>query len=273
MRLRRARRAFVRRSLRAQPIRLRPLPLPTVSPVRRRHVSVAVRRVLVLACAVLALSSCRGDGTVTVHARNNGSGSVRVDVNLDSDASQAIGDPAAALLTADLEAQGWAVEALRRAADGTATFAVERSFRSASEANAVLDSLTGPAGPFHGVRLRRDRTLLSTKVAIGGAVDLRSGADLFGDAALARLTGSTSALGFDPVTVEAAEGRSLTELVQLRLRIELGDRSQTWPLAIGQATPVGLASTTWHGEAAVGIGAVLAGAAGLMLARRRTKNV
>ncbi len=262
--------AFDGSRLRAQPVRLRPLPLPTVSPALRRHVSVSARRAVVLVFAVLVLSSCRGDGTITVHARDNGSGFVRIDVKLDADAAQAIGDSATALSTADLEAQGWAVEGLRRATDGTATFAVERSFRSASEANAILDSLTGPAGPFHGVRLRRDRTLLSTKVAVGGEVDLRGGVESFGDAGLAGLTGSTSALGFDPATVEAAEGRPLTELLKLRLRIELGDASQTWPLAIGGATPMALSSTTWHGEATVGIGAVLTGIAGLVLARRRS---
>ena len=226
-------------------------------------------RVFAMVVALVALAGCRGDATVLVRARASGSGTVRVDVALDAEAAQALGKPASALATADLEKRGWAVEALKVATNGTGTFALERSFRNTAEANLILDELTGPTGPIHGIRLRRERSLLSTSLVLDGAVDMTKGAEPFGDAALAKLTGSQSVLGFDGSSVEKSQGKRVDQLVFLRLRGELPSGSGEWMLTSGKVTPVRLTSKTWAWGLAAGLGAILVGAVGLIVLRRR----
>ncbi len=157
---------------------------------------------------VVAAAGCRTDVTTRVALRADGSGSIETWVVLDAEAVAKAGDLKQVLHLDDLRKVGWQVEgpapiaevvaraksweggaAPVQAKPGAVAVVAHRAFRNVNEANAILASLSGPNGPYRGVRLTRTTSFASTTLGARGRVDFSGGLDALGDAALVKALG------------------------------------------------------------------------------------
>jgi hypothetical protein len=145
-----------------------------------------------LVALLLVGSACQAVARVTVKVGPAGDGSVTVALMLDGEAAARVGELSHQLRIADLRRAGWNVTAPTPAADGAQTVTLSKRFRDPAGAVTLFTQLTGPAGPLHGIRLERHRTLSATRTRLAGTIDLRAGVDAFADPALAAQLGLTS---------------------------------------------------------------------------------
>ncbi len=158
----------------------------------------------------------------------------------------------------DLRRAGWEGPGIVRNADGSARFALSHRFTGVAQANELLDQLSGPSGPFAGLRLTRDRLPWSTTVSLAGPGDFRSGLASFGDEQLAAVTGN-GAFGLrDAEVLRQAGGGSLDEVFSLRIDARLLDTERSWKLPAGTASPVRLSASTTSWATIAGTAAALA---------------
>ncbi|MDQ2726218.1 MAG: hypothetical protein M3Y36_12100, partial [Actinomycetota bacterium] len=223
---------------------------------------------LVLAVTVLAAGCGAGTG-VDVTVRSNGSGTVAVTVTLDRAALTQVGDLAAQLQTSDLTQAGWTVARPRPGPDGSEVVSATRPFATPSEAGPDLASLagSGPAStrPFR-IALSRRRTFWHTSVTVSGTVDLTCGVGCFGDAGLAKQTGSV--VGVDPGSLSAQSGQTAAQALTFSVVVELPGQVRaatpgvvnghvvTWKPVLGQTLAVAASSQS------VNRGSVTAGIVG-----------
>ncbi len=135
------------------------------------------RRLLPLLVALVAstATACPVSVTTGIDVARDGSGRVTAGVGLDADALREVGDPATAFRVDDLRGAGWQVEGPRKEDDGLTWVRASKRFADPREAERVMAQLSGPAGPFRDFRLTRSGSLLRTRTAFTGTVDLTAG--------------------------------------------------------------------------------------------------
>ena len=160
------------------------------------------------AVLMLAGTGCQFTLVAGIDARPDGSGRVRASLGLDAEALREIGDLAGLLRVDDLRQAGWQVEGPKAEDDGLTWVRASKPFDGPGEAERAMAQLSGPGGPFRDFRLTRSGSLLRTRTAFTGTVDLSTGlAGLTDPELLERLGGDPGldALA-DSVRVEVAAG-------------------------------------------------------------------
>lgn len=211
---------------------------------------------------------------IRVESDEFGAGRIAVTADLDRNAAAAVfpptstAEPNSASTTEgstsrvrvdDFRKAGWEGPGIVRKADGSARFALVHRFTSVTEANALLEQLSGPNGPLADLHITRNRSPWATTISLSGPGDFRSGLSSFGDEQLASVTGSGAFGVSEAEVVRQAGGKSLDSLLSLRVDARLLAAERTWSLPSGVATPVSFSAsrTSW---------ATIAGAAAAALA-------
>ena len=244
---------------------------------RRPVASGPVRRVLLLFLvpALGVVAGCQARATVAVDVQTGGAGTVTVTVRLDKEATTRLGDPKAALSTADLAGAGWKVLA-PVTKSGAATFTVVRPYRSPAELATVLDEVGGKGGVFRGTKLAVGNSFASTTYDFRTTVHLTGSLDQLSDPEVA------AALGNLPLgrTAEelVAEGATAKGAATLTLDVELpGAEPVTWTRSAtgGKPSTVVAATSsrvwTWWPLALAGLGLVLV-VAGIVVGVRSRRS-
>ncbi len=196
----------------------------------------AVAVVAAIAATIL-LGACRVDVDVAVALDTAGAGRVSVTVAVDAAAAAQVADLASLLDLKGLQENGWWVDGPAPTAGGGLRIEAAKQVRSLAEARVALAELSGPAGPFGGLRLNQDRTAFGTRTQLTGQVDLAAGLAGFGDAALREQLGSLP-LGLDPSALERELGQPLAEVLDFSLRADLPGRSAAVQGTLGGSVPV-----------------------------------
>jgi hypothetical protein len=206
--------------------------------------------------ALLVAAGCNVHTTVTVEVAEDGSGAVTVTValdaaalgevpDLDADGVSDVADLAALVRTDDLVAAGWTVDEPVESVDGGATLRARRAFGTPTEAEQILDELTGPDGALRNLVVARSTSFGSTDVQVTGTVDLSGGLEAFGDEGLAAaLEGEP--LGEDEAAIEAGLDQPLAEAVTFEVVTDLGGDRQSWSPSVGDGPVVVSAERTWR---------------------------
>ena len=201
--------------------------------------------------ALVSLAGCRADVEVAIEVDESGQGQVGVRAELDSAASERIGDLSEFVTADDLREAGWTVSADNQ------TVSAIKQVRSPAEIELAIAELSGPTGPFSDLNFRRSTTFARTVVEVGGFVDLTEGMAAFGDEQLKQLTGSVTGVDVPD------------NAVRLSLAVNLPGQETSnapgpgtrWALPWGVVTPVNAESTDVNvlglGGVAVAVAAVL----------------
>jgi hypothetical protein len=194
---------------------------------------------------VLVAAACQVQVATTVTVDTDGSGTVTQAVGFDAAALARVGDLDQQLRVDDLEAAGWTVDE-PVTEDGTTWVRAHHDFADADEANAVLAQLSGPDGPYRDMVVTRTSGLLSTTTELTGTLDLSAGVAMFGDPQLAETMGPDGSVGL-VAQVEAAEGRSVGEMVDVGMTVDLPGVDETVEGALGSApVPIDVSSSESH---------------------------
>ena len=246
-------------------------------------------RALLLAGALLVLGGCQVHTIVAIDVREDGSGRVEVSVGLDEEAAGRVPQLDDQLEVDDLVASGWTVTGPSLEGDGRTWIRASKPFAAPEQAGAVLDEVTGTAGPFRDLEVRRRPTLVQDRWELAATVDLRDGLAGFSDDALReRLDGTNVGLSDEEVAAEA--GRPLAEAVTFEVAVVLpgevagngataGSRMR-WQPVLGEridlvATGTELHATTlsWFSVAAAALGVlVVLGLVRAARGRRRPRH-
>ena len=218
-----------------------------------------------------ALAACQVQVHVDVAAEVDGSGIVTVSIGLDEAALARLDDPEGALRTDDLVLAGWEVEGPLVDDVGVTWWRASKGFVDAEALDAVLVEVGGAEGPLRDFELTESESSSTRTYRLTGTLDVSQGLDPYADPELA------AALGGDPyagllATIEAQEGRPMTEMVDVLLTARLGDEAQILaptlldpPLAVDvtEEVPKSSSRLLWlvAGAAVVGLVVVLAVAA------------
>jgi hypothetical protein len=127
-----------------------------------------------------------------------------------------------------------------RRADGTALFTLGHRFTTVNEANLLLAGLSGPTGPFAGLKLDRSRAPWATTLRLQGPGDFGAGLASFGDAALATTTGGGPFGIVDAEVLRQAGATKLDDVFTLQVDGKMIGRSASWTLTPGRTTPIRL---------------------------------
>lgn len=174
--------------------------------------------------ATLLLSSCRVDSVLTVRVERDGSGTVTLEAVADAAVVQAAPGLADDLRLDDAIAAGWTVEGPQPTEDGGLRIVLTRPFASVDQANALLQSVNGPAGPLRDVTLVRTGGVGSgglpdgsdSTVELRGLLGIEGGLDAFADPALLDAVGAT------PYAADlAASGVEPSDAVSFRLDMDV----------------------------------------------------
>lgn len=193
-----------------------------------------LRRLWLLAAAVLLLAGCRLDLAVTVQMEPDGTGTVTLRATADRDLLDRVPGVLDDLRFDDAVAQGWQVSDPETDADGSATIELTHAFHSDVELANLLNSI-GP--PFDGTwqAARTPGTGENegqVSNAVIGTLRLPDGYASFADSDL------TAAVGGLPFEQELSDaGVSASEALSLRLRVHLpGDLVHASGTDIGDGT-------------------------------------
>jgi len=263
--------------------------------ILRLPLRLMMRRRVVLLVSIVAMvvvsSACRTTVLVDIDVAENGSGTVTVTADLDTEASNQLGDPSKVSF-ADLEEAGWIVEAPANLDDGGVRFRVVRRFESPDQLPTVLDEVGGIDGVFRDVSLSLTDSFARSSTEFDARVELTGTIDQFTDD---DLTAALGGLPFGRTPEElGALGANAPGSGVLDVSVALpggtpdtngtvdGDRA-TWsfPLTGGQPTSEDLQAETTTTDVttlalvAGGVLAVLLGLIALvvgLLRRRRRPN-
>ncbi len=126
---------------------------------------------------MLLAAACKVDTTVTVTMHDDGSGVVSVTAVLDPDAVKAAESGGGKLedrvRLGDLAKAGWTAQPWARAADGSAQITLTKPFGNPEQATAIVQEISGTAGPLRGVTVTRDAGTFSTSYSTTGTLDLK----------------------------------------------------------------------------------------------------
>ena len=234
--------------------------------------------VLVAAALAVVLCACQVRVEVAVDADVDGAGVVTVGLGLEQGALDRLGDPTAALQLDDLRQAGWAVTGPEGRDDGFTWFEASKAFADQDELALVLAEVGGPDGPVRDVAIAEGETDTSRTYRLTGTVDLSPGLGAYADPELVSVLGEGT-LASLVADVEAAEGRSVEEMFDVRVTATVGDEAQVLAPRLGDppqaldvteevAKPTSI--LVWV-VAGVAIAAALA--ALLVVARRRFRHV
>lgn len=203
------------------------------------------------ALAALALVGCRATTTVAIDVARNGAGTVAVSVSLDREAAARAG----VLQVGDLERAGWRVTGPVTGADGSVTETVTHAFASPADAARLLGSLApAPPGGAAPVRLgvTRGRGVATSRLGVGGTVDLRGGVDAFADRRLLDALGTPS---LSASLQQLRQAGDTPPALDLRVTVALPGRIRSvagtgrveggrvvWEVPMGSSTTVGASS-------------------------------
>jgi hypothetical protein len=189
---------------------------------------------------MLLAAACKVDTTVTVKVRDDGSGVVTTTAVLDPDAVKAAevggGKLESRIRLGDLTAAGWTVHPWIRAGDGSAQLTLSKPFSSPSEVPAILQEISGTAGPLRDVTVTRDQGAFSTSYHVQGTLDLQhlqTGLEADTDV-VAALTNQR----VDPKAVDQALLADLKDSFGLRVTTELPGRTSTVSGVSGRTTAI-----------------------------------
>lgn len=233
---------------------------------------------VVVAVLAVLLTACQVRVEVAVDADVDGSGVVRVGLGLDEGAQARLGDPMAALRLDDLRQAGWAVSGPEASDDGFTWFHATKPFADQAELALVLEEVAGTDGAVRGFELEEGETDSTRTYRLTGTVDLSSGLSAFADPELVASLGEGTLAGLVG-SIEAAEGRPVEDMIDVRVTAQVGDEVQVLAPRLGSppatvdvteevAKPTSV--VVWMAAAAVGVVAV---AVVLVLARRRFRAV
>lgn len=170
-------------------------------------------RISAVVIAVVVLASCRVQSHIALSVKPNGSGTVTVTVEADQDAVGKTSGLLADLRTEDLTKAGWDVSEPKNGAMGKKTgltLVLTRSFRTPSEATAILAQVNGENGPLHNAVIERSGKDASSTWTLTGRLEVKGGLEAFADA------GTNTLLGGAPYKNElAASGQDLGDAVGL----------------------------------------------------------
>lgn len=141
----------------------------------------AVRRVLLVIVAALALAACKVDTTVDVVVQPDGSGTITLTAVADADLVAKAPGLAEDLRFDDVEAAGWTVDGPTPTEAGGLQVVVSHPFATVQEATALLQSLNGPDGPLHDVVIGRTVTDDDITTTLTGSIRVSNGLDAFAD--------------------------------------------------------------------------------------------
>lgn len=190
-----------------------------------RLVGGRVLAVLIVALAVL--TGCQAKLDVVTHVERDGSGYVEVAIGVDDDASRRVGDLDRQLHVDDMRGAGWEIGQQERDAEGFTWIRARKPFSKPSEVGEITDQLSGPDGPFRDFVLTKKSSWKGKEFTYEGTVDLSAGPEAFSDDELAE------ALGGDPFggaleAVESETGRSVADMVDIRIAVELPAGEGSW---------------------------------------------
>jgi len=206
-----------------------------------RHRLAALGAVLALA---LVTTGCQVTLTAGIDLGPDGKGTVRAGVGFDDEALREVGDLGAALRADDLRQAGWEVEGPAKEDDGLTWVRASKGFDDPEGAAVVAAELSGPDGIFRDFRVTRERSLLRTRTAFSGVVDLSGGLAGLSDAELQAALGDFD-LGLDLEALRSRFGDALGDRVRVQVSTKLpgkveantptvdGERA-VWTPAIGE---------------------------------------
>jgi hypothetical protein len=191
-----------------------------------------VRRLALVAVALVSLTGCKLSIAVGVDARADGSGTVRATVTLDKEAADRLQRAGGRLEATDLRAAGWTVTGPTTRKGGGAELIATKDFRTPSELPAVIDEVAGPRRPLRDFKLTRERSFARTEMKFAGVVDLTAGVKAFGDDRLKEQTGAD--IGIDPAELERQAGVALNRFFSVQVAVRLpGSVSANAPTKAG----------------------------------------
>lgn len=184
---------------------------------------------------------------------------MRAGVGLDAQALRAAPDLAAQLRIDDLRQSGWSVTGPTREGDGLTWVRASKPFSTPAQATAVMNELGGPQSPFQNLVLHQTRTLLKSKTAFSGVVDLSGGLSGFIDPDLRAKVGDDFKLDDSAFRFEVTA--------------RLPGETKVWRPPVGQRTVLQASAQGWRLVPVLpATGALVCAtlAAGLTLRRRRS---
>jgi hypothetical protein len=212
-----------------------------------------------VALVLLVATACQVTVATEIDAKADGTGFVRAGVGLDADAAKAAPDLAAELRVDDLRQSGWTVTGPSQEGDGLTWVRASKAFSTPAQATSVMNELSGPQGPFQNLVLRQTRTLLKSRTAFSGAVDLSGGLSGFVDPDLHSKIGDDFKL----------DGSAFRFEVTARLPGE----TKVWRPPVGRKTVLQASAEGWRLVPALPAAAALlcAVAAVVLVIRRRRR--
>lgn len=231
-----------------------------------------LRLLFVTAVLLVAGTGCQATLAAGVDVRADGSGRVRAGLGLDAAALREVGDLTALLRVDDLRQAGWEVEEPTTEDDGLTWVRASKPFADPPEAERVMAELSGPDGPFRDFRLTRSGSLLRTRTAFTGTVDLTGGvAGLVDPDLLERLGGDP---GLDAVgrAVRVEVTADLPGKIRSNAPTTAGGRAVWRPETGSQLTLQADADLRRLAPIVYGALAVVAAFAALVLVVRRRRN-
>ena len=188
---------------------------------------------------------CKVDTTVTVKMRDDGSGVVTVTAVLDPEAVKSAeaegGKLEDRVRVGDLAHSGWTVAPWARAKDGSATLTLTKPFASPEQATAILQAISGPAGPLHDMKVSRSKGLLSTDSSVSGSIDLaKVGTGITADQPLVQ---SLTANGVDVAALDKTLVAGARDAVSVKVVAELPGGTTVVTGKAGKVTPVDASSS------------------------------
>lgn len=188
-------------------------------------------RVVALVVLAFVAASCQATAAVDLQIEPNGRGTLSVVVTADQDMVARAPGLAESLSLADAQAAGWQVSPVAPDAEGRLQVRLWHDFDTPEEANVLLGQLSGPDGPFRGLRVGRDRNGGRSTWTLDGTLELANGLSSLADAGLIQLAQAA------PFQQDLAEsGLALDQVFLVTFRV-------TMPGTIDSTTGVQDAST------------------------------
>lgn len=146
-----------------------------------------VLRTAVLVALVLVGASCQATAAVDLQIQPNGQGTLSLVVTADQDMVAAAPGLAESLSLSDAQAAGWQVSPVEPDAEGRLQVRLWHDFDTPEEANLLLGQLSGPEGPFRGLKIARVRDGGRSTWTLDGELVLDNGLSSLADAGLIQL--------------------------------------------------------------------------------------
>ena len=213
------------------------------------------RRILAVLVLVLLCGACRVDIQVGIDAETDGSGRVRVEVVADREVARAV-DLSAGVRVEDLKQAGWEVEGPTPRPDGGVQVVATKRFADAAGAQAAVEEVSGPDGPFQGFRLERSRSFARTTTRFAGRVDFARGVEAFGDPGVRAALGGSD-VGVDLARLEQVLNGPVDRAVGVQVAVRLpgrvesnapqqSDNGARWELRLRDRVELTAESSAWN---------------------------